>query len=332
MYTKADLRTLAPRTIFDRGVSYYESGAVGRIKQKDNTYQAKVRGTDTYHAELTMLPKGPPDIYCDCPYDYGNVCKHGIALGLAVLDLVSAAAPTLPAPMPPPSSSSAAPTTQQLQKALLAALTRTSDKDKIAYLGQLLYQRPDLITGFLDAFEFSLPALLAATAAKSKPRPVAKTFVQLGQELLQTGHKPDLLPFLLRYDWRHTTPEEAPQLADLLAAAARLQPEATLEAVMERVETYLAASQRTALIYQRLVSWLTTLVGMPALANDVRLFASELWKQYGRRAELCGALTEAGFAPLPVDVQEEALRKKQAAIKSAAASPKRPGRAPRAKP
>ena len=327
MFTKADLRALVPRTIFSRGESYYEGEAVGRITQTANVYSAKVRGTKKYHVELTVPAKGPPNIYCNCPYDYGNVCKHGIALGLAVLDLLG---PGKPAPAVPP----AAPTTSQLQKALVAALARTSDHDKIAYLGQLLYQKPDLIPAFLDTFEFSLPLLLAATTAKPKLRPAVRTFVQAGAELRQTGHQPDLLPFLLRYDWRHTTEEEAPQLADLLAAAARLQPEATLDATMERIETYLAANQRSAVIYRRIVGCLTALREVPAIAGEVILFASELRQQHGRRTELVGALTDADFATLSVDLQEEALRKKATANAKAAPVPTpltRLGRPPRPK-
>ncbi|MEJ7658636.1 MAG: hypothetical protein WKG07_02895 [Hymenobacter sp.] len=89
-----------PRKVFDRGEAYYtEYDAVGRIKQKGDTYKAKVRGTETYHVELTVRPSGLPDIGCNCPYDYGIVCKHGIALGLAVLDLLGEDEPE-PAPLP----------------------------------------------------------------------------------------------------------------------------------------------------------------------------------------------------------------------------------------
>lgn len=355
MFTIDDLASLVPRKIFDRGEAYYlEYDAVGRIKQKGNTFRAKVEGTETYRVELTVQPSGPPDIYCDCPYDYGDVCKHGIALGLAVLDLLGEDEPE---PAPPPASApraaSAAPTPQQLRQALKEAFTRTSDKEKLAYLGQLLYQQPDLIPGFLDAFEFSLPLLLAMTpAAKPKLRPAApvlataaalpekakpklrpaarRTFVQVGQDILRTGHPPDLLPHLLRHDWRTVSEAEAPKLAVLLMEAARRQPEPTLDAVMERIESYLAAAQRGPDFYAQLVIWLVVLSALPTITEQVRLFASELWKQHGRRVELRAALAEAGFAPLPNDEQEAALHKKTAAAKaktdSAATPLRRPGR------
>lgn len=334
MFTIHDLADLVPRKIFDRGEAYYtEYDAVGRIKQTGNTYKAKVRGTETYHVELTVLPSGPPDIGCDCPYNYGPVCKHGIALGLAVLDLLGE---NEPAPPPPPPALSAArtvpPTPQQLRQALKEAFARTSEKEKLAYLDQLLHQQPNLIPGFLAAFEFSLPLLLAPTlVVKPKLRPAGRrTFVQEGQDMLRTGYPPDLLPHLLRHDWRTVTEAEAPKLAVLLMEAARQQPEPTLDAVMERIESYLAAAQRGPGFYAHLVVWLLVLGTVPIIAAQVRLFASELWKQHGRRAELRAALTEAGFAPLPTDEQEAALQKKTAAAKvktdPVATPPKRPGR------
>jgi len=324
MFTIHDLSELVPHKIFERGMDCFDDGAVGRIRRAGGEFKAVVQGTEAYHVVLTLRASNPPDIACDCPYDYGPVCKHGVALGLAVLDQFGQS-DELPASLAP----AAAPetyTTQQLQKALLAALTRVSEKEKIAYLGHLLYHKPNLIQGFMATFEFSVPLLLAVS--KPRPRPLVRTFVQVGEELLATGYRPDLLPHLLRYDWRGVPEDEAARLAALLAAAARTQPEATLDAVMERIETYLTSSQRGPGFYPRLVSWLMALYEVPAVAAEVRLFASELWKQHGRRVELRGLLTEAGFAPLPTDMPEEAWPKK-AAAKPTDAAPKRRGRAPK---
>ncbi len=87
MFTEADLEALVPRKIFERGSAYYyEDNAVGHIRRTGDVLKAKVEGTETYRVELTIRADKPPKIYCDCPYDYGDVCKHGIALGVAVLD------------------------------------------------------------------------------------------------------------------------------------------------------------------------------------------------------------------------------------------------------
>jgi len=89
MFTEANLKALVPRKIFERGSAYYyEDNAVGRIRRTGDTFKAKVEGTETYRVELTIRAGKPPKIYCDCPYNYGDVCKHGIALGLGRTRLV----------------------------------------------------------------------------------------------------------------------------------------------------------------------------------------------------------------------------------------------------
>ena len=342
MFTKADLEALVPRKIFDRGEGYYWGNVVGRITQKGDTYKAKVRGTEPYRVELTVQPSGPPEIYCDCPYDYGNVCKHGIALGLAVLDLLGEGdGPVTPPPAPPvgklptrrvqaTSPASPAALTIPWERMLEAAWPLVGDKDKQNYLRYLLHQQPQLIAGFLDSFEFDPLRLLAQVApAPPKSRPRARTFVDVAEIDIRDGHGHKLLASLRRYDWRGVLEDETARFAALLVTAAQQQPEATLDAVMERIETYLAASKRGPGFYGQLVGWLAALLGVPAVADEVRLFASELWKQHGRRAELRGALTDAGFEPLPDDLQEQAQRKKPAPAKAATTT--RPGRPKRAK-
>lgn len=305
MFTEADLEALVPRKIFDRGAAYYcEYDAVGKIKQKGNIFKAKVRGTETYRVELTIAPTGPPKIYCDCPYDYGDVCKHGIALGLAVLDLLGEEE-SQPASLSATPKPAAQPTKEQLRKALIAAFSRTSDKEKIAYLGQLLYQQPTLIPEFLNTFGFSLELLLAAgPAPKPKPAPTAPrrppTLSEQAHALLDQQRGPELLPLLLTVHWLRELPaQDSHILPSLLAKAAQEQPEATLDAVMERFESYLADKPlRSAALYSRLAACLKELATLPGLAKQVQLFASELLRQYSRLSALCTSLATAGFTML----------------------------------
>ncbi|RZK38431.1 MAG: hypothetical protein EOO57_04155 [Hymenobacter sp.] len=86
---------------------------MGCITQKGSTYTAKVRGTKTYRVELTAQPSGPPEIHCDYPYENGEACKHGIALGLALLDLLGPDESVQP-PAPPRALVDQEPTSQQL--------------------------------------------------------------------------------------------------------------------------------------------------------------------------------------------------------------------------
>lgn len=307
MFTEADLQDLVPSKIFDRGAAYYyEYDAVGRIKQKGNVFKAKVTGTEVYRVELTVNPTGPPEIYCDCPYDHGDVCKHGIALGLAVLDLLGEDEPQLTAvpsvPVPPTQ-----PTNQQLRQALKAAFSRISDKEKIAYLGQLLYQQPVLTSEFLNAFEFSLELLLApgpAPKPQATPKPPTPrrppTLNEQAHALLDQQRGAELLPLLLTLDWLREPPAwDTHTLPHLLAKAADFQPEATLDAVMERFETYLEnKTLRSTLLYSRLATCLSALAKIATLTKQVQLFASELMRQHRRLRALCESLERVGFNQL----------------------------------
>ncbi|MBU6123239.1 SWIM zinc finger family protein [Hymenobacter siberiensis] len=306
MFTEADLEALVPQKIFERGSAYYyDDNAVGRISRTGDTFKARVEGTETYRVELTMRPGKPPKIYCDCPYDYGDVCKHGIALGLAVLDWFGGGDEPKPVPEP-------APLTKKARRAhlLSAAWIRTSDRERLAFLQQLLLQKPKLLRRFLKAFEFDEALLLAATArppsAAPKPRgrrPAPRrplTFVEQAHVLINGNRQPELLALLLPLDWvREPQPFNTQAWPYLLAESARAQPEATFDAVMERFEGYLNnQSLRGSPLYYFIATCLSRLVSLPALGEQVRLFASELMQQYRRLSSLHQALTTAGFFPI----------------------------------
>ncbi len=349
MFTENDLAALVPRKIFDRGAAYYyEEDAVGRIRQEGNVFTAMVRGTDTYRVSLKIRAAGPPKMACDCPYEHGDVCKHGIALGLAVLDLVgdepdSAKPDVLGAPI------------SKVEKALhvlQGAWNRTSDKEKLNFLRQLLAQKPKQLRRFLAYFEFDEQALavrLVPAVHPAKPRTQfaqrsapgrALTLFEQAQQLVKQQQGPDLLPLLLSVNWLQEPPvHDSHTLPFLLSEAARFQPEATFDAVMERFESLLEnKSLRTHLLYGRLTSCLKSLALLPVLSAQVQLFASELMQQYRLLRALRSSLEQAGFT---IIVPEEFTglppkpRKRNAvapAVAPAAAlPPKRRGRQPKKK-
>ena len=303
MFTEADLEALVPPKIFERGSAYYyEDNAVGRILRTSDTFKAKVEGTETYRVELTIRAGKPPKIYCDCPYDYGDVCKHGIALGLAVLDWFGEG--DEPAPTPKPALLTGKDRRAQL---LTAAWARTSDRERLAFLRQLLLQKPKTLRRFLEAFEFDEALLLAAAARPSAPAPQPRarrpaprrplTFVEQAHVLINSNKRPELLPLLLTVDWvREPQPFNTQAWPYLLAESARAPPEATFDAVMERFESYLNnQALRGSPLYYFIATCLSRLVSLPTLAEQVRLFASELMQQYRRLSSLHQALTTAGF-------------------------------------
>lgn len=75
-------------TIVDRGYSYFLNDLVGRLKKmSDSFWCARVEGTYFYNVEIYTDPENSREITgwgCDCPYDYGPVCKHIVAVFYAI--------------------------------------------------------------------------------------------------------------------------------------------------------------------------------------------------------------------------------------------------------
>ena len=67
-------------SIAGRGLDYYESGAVANLARDGNTYLATVYGTEAYQVEITVHEGQVESWACDCPYDYGPICKHVAAV------------------------------------------------------------------------------------------------------------------------------------------------------------------------------------------------------------------------------------------------------------
>ena len=85
MFTREYLQSLATAIVFGRGKACFQSGSVGRITREGDKFTAKVRGSYLYKAQLTLRPNGAK-LQCNCPYEFEGICKHAVALGLAVLD------------------------------------------------------------------------------------------------------------------------------------------------------------------------------------------------------------------------------------------------------
>lgn len=345
MFTEKDLAALVPRKIFDRGAAYYyEEDAVGRIQQEGEVFTARVRGTATYRVSLRIRAAGPPEIACNCPYEHGEVCKHGIALGLAVLDLVKDNLDIIK-PAEPIKLSKAEKSLHMLQ----GAWNRTSDKDKLNFLRQLLAQKPKQLRRFLTAFEFDEQALAALpvmaihpvkTRAQITKRPAPRrvlTLYEQAQQLLEQQQGPELLPLLLSVNWIQEPPaHDSHTLPFLMTEAARFQPEATFDAVMERFESLLEnKALRTYLLYNRMAVCLKSLALLSTLSKQVQLFASELMQQYRPLRALRSSLEQAGFVVIaPEEATDLPLkpRKRVAAVSAIAAQPKRRGRQPKNNP
>lgn len=86
MFTRTNFRNAIDGTVLERGRSYYDSGAVYDLEEvAKNQWTANVAGSFDYSVTITELANGQLVTSCDCPYDYGPICKH-IAATLFALE------------------------------------------------------------------------------------------------------------------------------------------------------------------------------------------------------------------------------------------------------
>ncbi len=83
--TRASLAECAGPTIFQRGLAYFDEGAVTRLRDIGHKVGARVYGSEPY--EIELWTDGVEFHYdCTCPHAAeGNFCKHCVATGLAFL-------------------------------------------------------------------------------------------------------------------------------------------------------------------------------------------------------------------------------------------------------
>lgn len=157
MFTRQDLKAAANSSSYERGQQYFKRGYVGSISREDNTFKARVEGSERYKVRLTVEKTGA-SYRCNCPYDYDGICKHAVALGLAVLQEFG---PEIE-PGPTPDTS---------EQALMQALLNTPVTTQLAFLVDILRTQPKLREQFLlQVNPAAEPA--AAGAATSAPAAV----------------------------------------------------------------------------------------------------------------------------------------------------------------
>ena len=163
--TKTLLQSLANTASYSRGVSYFDSDSVRKIKRDGNTFTGKVDGSSRYTVSLTISPTGP-DFSCSCPYYYEGICKHSVAFGLAVIDEFGPTIEFTPAVGAitwfSPAGETTAPDVWQ----------QTTDEKKLAFLRQLLDKQPELRTQ------------LALFAGVTTPMPVGKADKTLSADVI----------------------------------------------------------------------------------------------------------------------------------------------------
>ncbi len=67
--------------ILKRGLQYFKKGYVTNVDElSGGEYEATVEGSETYTVHLEIKNGVINGSYCTCPYDWGPVCKHEVAV------------------------------------------------------------------------------------------------------------------------------------------------------------------------------------------------------------------------------------------------------------
>lgn len=85
--TEAQIRALASEKVFERGESYYRDGALIEPLRQGLQLIAQCEGSEyePYRISVTLGAGGVAETSCTCPYDWGGICKHVVALLLAYI-------------------------------------------------------------------------------------------------------------------------------------------------------------------------------------------------------------------------------------------------------
>jgi uncharacterized Zn finger protein len=79
--TLKDFEKLIEDKIVSRGYQYYNDGDVRKLeKLSENEFSAVVTGTSLYTVYVKLNGETIVEYECDCPYDYGDTCKHTVAV------------------------------------------------------------------------------------------------------------------------------------------------------------------------------------------------------------------------------------------------------------
>lgn len=79
------------KTILNRGYDYYINDNIVEVyKRRDNEYVFQIQGSDDYEVIVKINNDGEI-IYseCDCPYDFGPICKHQVAAYFKLFEIIN---------------------------------------------------------------------------------------------------------------------------------------------------------------------------------------------------------------------------------------------------
>ncbi|MDR2118740.1 MAG: SWIM zinc finger family protein [Tannerellaceae bacterium] len=128
-------------SIFERGEDYYENDMVDNVEHDyPDTWTAEVEGSDLYTVEIKMNGDEIVSWDCDCPYDYGDICKHAVAVLLYIKDNKKSHPVTIEIPTPPQ------------QEQLNEILKHVNQKELTSFLSQYADKHPDFYQALQSNF------------------------------------------------------------------------------------------------------------------------------------------------------------------------------------
>ncbi|MCL1884417.1 MAG: SWIM zinc finger family protein [Defluviitaleaceae bacterium] len=85
--TLQNFENLVESKILARGKAYFKSGYILSLEYEDDEWVAEVDGSDEYTVSVNISKEGEIlSTFCDCPYDWGDYCKHQAAVFYALRD------------------------------------------------------------------------------------------------------------------------------------------------------------------------------------------------------------------------------------------------------
>jgi uncharacterized Zn finger protein len=80
-----DFESQIDSKILSRGRAYHRSGYISSLEYDNGEWVADVEGSDNYTVTARLSDNGDiEDTFCDCPYDWGEYCKHQVAVFFAL--------------------------------------------------------------------------------------------------------------------------------------------------------------------------------------------------------------------------------------------------------
>ncbi|HBR13969.1 MAG TPA: hypothetical protein DD723_00275 [Candidatus Omnitrophica bacterium] len=85
--SRHQIKSMSGNAIFSRGEQYYRLRRVHSLTWEGDSVRADVLGSRKRPYTVTALQRhGELTVKCTCPYDWGGLCKHGVAVLLYLLD------------------------------------------------------------------------------------------------------------------------------------------------------------------------------------------------------------------------------------------------------